>query len=150
MTSDVNRFSGHVMCLSELALSFSPVILYFGGDIGNGSLCVENSKICRHRCWFPLLHILIIADIYVLFKSLSPKAFLTISWFKKKSFSDCGERFHEIAERCYVGRWRKIFFSRNLSNTCKINASMLGKRWQPTLYNILFRYYRNLFSSEPK
>jgi hypothetical protein len=41
------------MGLSEFPDILSPVILHFGGHIGDGSLCDEISLICRRRrCFF--------------------------------------------------------------------------------------------------
>jgi cellulose synthase/poly-beta-1,6-N-acetylglucosamine synthase-like glycosyltransferase len=51
----MNRLSQNVMGLSEFPDTLPLVILHFGGDIGDRSLCVQGSLI-RHRCrWFRLL-----------------------------------------------------------------------------------------------
>jgi hypothetical protein len=49
--SGVNHFNQNVMGLSEFPDTLSPVIFYFGGDIGDGGLCSEISPIrcCRRR-----------------------------------------------------------------------------------------------------
>jgi hypothetical protein len=47
--SGVNRSGWHIMGLSEFNDTLSPVILYFGGEISDGSLYSEISLI-RRRC----------------------------------------------------------------------------------------------------
>jgi hypothetical protein len=47
--SGVNGSGRHVMGLSEFPDILSPVILHFGGHIGDGSLCDEISLIRRRR-----------------------------------------------------------------------------------------------------
>jgi hypothetical protein len=59
------------MGLSEFPDQLPSVILHFDGNIGNGSLCVQEPLI-RHRCQrFRLLCSLKIADIGILVKALS-------------------------------------------------------------------------------
>ncbi len=51
--SGVNRSGRHIMGLSEFPDSLLPVILHFGSDIGDGSLCDEISLIrCCRRSFF--------------------------------------------------------------------------------------------------
>ncbi len=45
----MNRLSLNDMGLSEFPDTLPPVILHFGGDIGDGSLCVQGPLIRRRR-----------------------------------------------------------------------------------------------------
>jgi hypothetical protein len=68
----MNYFGQHVMGLSEFPDTLSPVILNFGGHIGDGSLCLEISLIRRRA--FSLLRLLITTYMKLL-----------------EAFSGCGE-----------------------------------------------------------
>jgi hypothetical protein len=70
MNSGVNHFNRQVG-LSEFHDTVPPVILYFGGDIGDRSMCVEISLICSCHCQFLLLRLLVITYICILMKALS-------------------------------------------------------------------------------
>jgi hypothetical protein len=59
------------MGLSEFRDTLSLIILHFSGDIGDGSLCIEISRIRHRRRLFPLLCLLTIAYICILIKALS-------------------------------------------------------------------------------
>jgi hypothetical protein len=52
MRAALNRSGRHVKGLSELPDILLPVILQFGGHIGDGNLCVEISLISRRRLRF--------------------------------------------------------------------------------------------------
>jgi hypothetical protein len=67
----MNRLSQNVMGLSKFPDTLPLVILHFGGDIGDGSLCVQGSLIRRRRRWFRLLRSLKIVYMCILTKALS-------------------------------------------------------------------------------
>jgi hypothetical protein len=59
------------MDLSKFPDTLPLVILHFGGDIGDGSLCIQGPLIRRRRQWFRLLRSLKIVYMYILTKALS-------------------------------------------------------------------------------
>ncbi len=67
----MNCFSQHAMGLSKFPDSLPSIILHSSSNIGNGSLCIEVPLIWCRLCWFPLIHLLIIAYIFILLKALS-------------------------------------------------------------------------------
>jgi hypothetical protein len=72
--------SQYAMGLSNFHDTLLPIILNFGGDIGDGSrLSAELPLICCRSCLLPLLLLLIIAYICIIFKVMPTQIFLTIS-----------------------------------------------------------------------
>jgi hypothetical protein len=71
MKSAVNNYSQHFMGLSEFHDTLSLIILHFSSDIGDGSLCLEISRIRHHGHLLPLFHLFMIAYICILVKALS-------------------------------------------------------------------------------
>ncbi len=67
----MNGLNQNVMGLSEFPDTLPLVILHFGGDIGDGSLCVQGSLIRRRRRRFRLLRPLKIVFMCILVKALS-------------------------------------------------------------------------------
>jgi hypothetical protein len=67
----MNCLGRNVMGLSEIPDTLPLVILHFGGDIGDGSLCVQGPLIRRRCRWFRLLRNLKIVYMYILTKALS-------------------------------------------------------------------------------
>jgi hypothetical protein len=59
------------MGLSEFPDTLPSVILHFSGDIGDGSLCIQEPLIRRCRRWFRILRPLKITDMGILVKALS-------------------------------------------------------------------------------
>ncbi len=70
MKGGVNCFSHLPMSLSKFLDILLPVVLHFGGGVGDCHICIEVTLFCLHCRQFPLLCLLIIAHICISCKGL--------------------------------------------------------------------------------